>query len=81
MAHKGKTTFDVAYNLEDVPKAYNNPTVHSRLSEYNTMAKEVHGPEYDPMIEDIDTDVLIMVEGGKRHGHYWIADGAIEGRA
>jgi hypothetical protein len=54
MAHKGKATFDIAYNLEDGPKVYNNPTVHSRLSEYTTMAKEVHGPEYDSRIEDIE---------------------------
>jgi hypothetical protein len=42
------------------------------------MAQEVHGPDYDPRIEDIDRDVLIRVEGGKRHGRYWIADRAID---
>ena len=28
--------------------------------------------------EDIDGDVLMRVGGGKRHGRYWIADGAID---
>jgi hypothetical protein len=78
MAHKGKATFDVTFNLEDRTKAYNNPTVHSHLSEYTTMKKEVHGPDYDWRIEQIDGDVLMRVEGGKRHGRYWIADGAID---
>jgi hypothetical protein len=78
MAHKGKATSDVTYNLDDGPKAYNNPTVHSHLTEYTAMAKEIHGLDYDPRIEDIDGDVLMRVRGGKRHGQYWIADGAID---
>jgi hypothetical protein len=41
------------------------------------MAQKVHGPDYDLRTEDIDRDVLIRVGGGKRHGRYWIADGAI----
>ena len=38
MAHKGKVKSDVTYNPEDSPEAYNNPTVHNRLSEYTSMA-------------------------------------------
>jgi hypothetical protein len=57
---------------------YTNPADHSRLSEYTAMAKEVHGPDYDPRTEDIDGDFLMRAGGGKRHGQYWIADGAID---
>ena len=78
MAHKGKAMSDVIYNPEDGPEAYSNPTVYSRLSEYTTMAQEVHGLDYDPRTEDINGDVLMRVGGGKRHGRYWIADGAID---
>ena len=78
MAHNGKATSDVTYNPDDGPEAYTNPAIHSRLSEYTAMAKEVHGPDYDPRTEDIDGDVLMRVGGGKRHGRYWIADGAID---
>jgi hypothetical protein len=70
MAHKGKATSKDTYNLEDGPQAYNNPAFHSRLTKYSTMAKEVHGPDYDPRAEDIDGDVLMRVGGGKRHGQY-----------
>jgi hypothetical protein len=42
------------------------------------MAQDVHGPDYDPRTKDIDRDVLMRVGGGKRHGWYWIADGAID---
>ena len=78
MAHKGKATSDVTYNPDDGPKAYTNPAVYSRLHDYTAMAQEVHAPEYDPRTEEIDPDVLMRVGGGKRHGRYWIADGAID---
>jgi hypothetical protein len=42
------------------------------------MSKEVHGTKYDPRTEDIDGNVLMWVEGGKRHGRYWIVYGAID---
>jgi hypothetical protein len=70
MAHKGKATSDVTYNLEDRPEAYSNPAVYSLLSEYTAMVQEVHGPDYDPRTEEIDGDVLMRVGGGKRHGWY-----------
>jgi hypothetical protein len=78
MAHKGKAMSDITYNLEDEPKAYNNPAVYSHLSEYTAMAKEVHGLDYDPRTKDINRDVLMRLGGGKQHGRYWIADGAID---
>ena len=32
------------------------------------MAKEVHGPDYDPRTEQIDPDVLMMVEEARDMG-------------
>jgi hypothetical protein len=78
MAHKGKATSDVTYNPDDGPEAYNNPAVYNRLYDYTAMAREVHGPEYDPSTEQIGPDLLMRVGGGKRHGRYWIADRAID---
>ena len=45
LAHKGKTMSDVDYNPVDPPSAYSNATVHSRLSEFTSMTREVYGPE------------------------------------
>jgi hypothetical protein len=78
LAHKGKATSDVDYNPEDPPEAYNNATVHSRLSQYTEMARTVHGPEYDPSTEDRDGEVIMRVGGGKKHGRYWLGDDAID---
>jgi hypothetical protein len=78
LAHKGKATSDVDYNPEDPPEADNNVTIHNRLSQYTEMARTVHGPEYDPSTEDLDGEVVMRVEGGKKHGWYWLGDGAID---
>jgi hypothetical protein len=65
-----KATFDITYNPDDGPEAYNNPSVYICLHDYTAMAPEVHGLEYDPRTEQIDLDVLMWVGGGKRHGPY-----------
>jgi hypothetical protein len=48
MAHKGKVTSDVSYNLEDPPEAYSNPTVYTRINEYTSTTRSLHGDDYDP---------------------------------
>ncbi|RLN30578.1 uncharacterized protein C2845_PM05G20530 [Panicum miliaceum] len=73
MAHKGKETSDVTYNPEDPPEAYSNPTIHSLLSGYSSMAREIHGPEYDLSTQPIDGEIVMRVGGGKKHGRYWFA--------
>ena len=78
MAHKSKATSDVDYNPEDGPEAYSNATVHNRFSECTSMAREVHGSEYDPSTEDLDGEVIMRVGGGKKHGWYWISDSTID---
>ena len=55
MSHKGKATFDVRYNLEDGPSA----SAYSRLSTYSEVAKEVHGPKYDPAAHDLEGEVVM----------------------
>jgi hypothetical protein len=78
MAHKGKATSDVSYNLEDPPSAYTNPTVHIRLNQYTEMARAVHGQDFDPSTQDFDGEIVMRVGGGKKHGRYWMGDGVID---
>jgi hypothetical protein len=78
LAHKGKATSEVGFNLADPPEVYNNATIHSCISEYTSMAQQVHGPNFDPLTEDIDGEVAMRAGGGKKHGRYWIGDGAID---
>jgi hypothetical protein len=62
MSHKGKATSGVSYNPKDPPEAYTNPSVHTRISEYTSAARSVHGPEYD-----FDAEITMRVGGGKKH--------------
>ena len=77
MPHKGGATSDVTFNPEDPPEAYSNQSVHSHLSNYTSMAREVNGPDFDPYTAPIDAEVVMRVGGGKKHGRYYIADGSI----
>ena len=38
LACKGKATSNVTYNPDDLPSAYCNPSVHSRIQAYTEMA-------------------------------------------
>ena len=58
LTRKGKVTANVAYNPKDLPLAYNNESVHSRLDGYTSMAWVVHGSEYDPSAHDLDGEVV-----------------------
>jgi hypothetical protein len=78
MAHKDKAMSDVSYNPEDPPEAYTNTSVHTRLSEYTSVARLVHGPEYDTSTQDLDAEIVMRVGGGKKHGQYWMGDGVID---
>jgi len=42
------------------------------------MARQVHGPEYDPSAHDLDGEVVMRAGGGKKHGRFWIGDGTID---
>ena len=68
LAHKGKAMADVTYIVEDLPLAYSNESVHSCLDGYTSMARAVHGPEYDPSTHDLDGEVVMRVGGDKKHG-------------
>ena len=70
LAHKGKATAGIAYNPEDPPSVYSNESVHSRLDGYISMARVVHGPEYDPSAQDLDGEVVMRAGGGKKHGQF-----------
>ena len=78
MSHKGKATSDVSFSLEDGPQEYMNPSVHTRISEYTSAARSVLGPDFDPCTQEIDTELIMRLGGGKKHGRMWIADGTID---
>jgi hypothetical protein len=78
MAKKGRAMSNVSYNLDDPPEAYNNPSVHTRISDYTSVARSIHGLEYDPSTKDIDVELVMRLGGGKKHGRLRIGYGVID---
>jgi hypothetical protein len=78
LAHKGKATApEVTYNPADGPEAYTNASIHSKLSEYTSAAREHHGKDFDPATQPLDTNLLMRL-GGKQHDRYWMADSTVD---
>ena len=67
---KGKATTNIDFNSEDPPEAYIDPSIHSHVSEYTAMARQVHGPQFDPSTQDLDEEIVMRVGGDKKHGRY-----------
>ena len=66
------------YNPDDPASVYTNPSIHTRISEYTTTGRQVHGPEWDRSAHPIDGDLVMRVGGGKKHGRYFIGDGTLD---
>jgi hypothetical protein len=54
----------------DGQEAYTNASVHSKLSEYTSAARQHHGEDFDPTTQPLDTDLLMRLGGGKQHSRY-----------
>ena len=62
----------------DIAHAENSdPTMHTKVQEYTSKVREVHGEDYNVRTEPIDAEAIMRLGGGKKHGRLWIADGAI----
>jgi len=72
LSHKGKATSDITFREDDPPEAYSNPTIQPRVTGYTTMARQVHGPEFDPRREPLSGEAVMRMGGGKKHGRYYI---------
>lgn len=78
MSHKGKATSDVSYSPTDPAEAYTNASIHRRLTEYSDMARQIHGPDYDPTTQPLDGEAVMRAGGGKKKGRYWIGDSVLD---
>jgi hypothetical protein len=78
MAHKAKATSDVSYSVSNGPEAYNNPSFGQRIAEYTEACKQKYGEDYNLSEHDIDTDMVMALGGGKKHGRLWIGDDIID---
>jgi hypothetical protein len=57
---------------------YSDPNVYTKVQEYTSAVREIHGEDYNVRTEPIDAEAIMRLGGGKKHGRLWIADGAID---
>ena len=78
MAHKGKAASNISFSLDDPASAYSNSSIHTRVNEYVSAVRSVHGEDYDPSTEPIDGEVVMRLGGGKKHVRLWIGDSIVD---
>jgi hypothetical protein len=52
--------------------------MYTKVQEYTLAVREIHGEDYNVRTEPIDTEAIMRLGGGKKHGWLWIVDGAID---
>jgi hypothetical protein len=55
-------------------EAYTNPTVYTRINEYTSTTRTLHGDNYDLSSQDFDSEVVMRIGGGKKHERYYLSD-------
>ena len=78
MSKKGKAKSDVSYNPDDPPEAYNNPDAYTCIRDYTFAMREMHGPDFDLASQELDSETIMKLGGGKKHGWLWIGDSVID---
>ena len=78
MAHMGKADEGLNYDPNQPASSFTNANIQARLDGYTSMAREVHGADYDPLEHDLDGEVVMRAGGGKKHGRFWLGDGALD---
>jgi hypothetical protein len=60
--------------VDDPPEAYSNLTIQSRITRYVTTAREVRGPDFDPVTEPLDGESVVRSGERRMHGRYHVGD-------
>jgi hypothetical protein len=52
--------------------------MYTKVQEYTSKVREIHGEDYDVRTKPIDVEAIMMLRGGKKHRRLWIIDGVID---
>jgi len=75
----GRVTSNIDWTPNTPAESFTNANIHPCLFAYTEMAREVHGPTYNPTTEEhFDAQIVMRVRQGKKHGRFWLGDGTID---
>jgi hypothetical protein len=76
VSHMGPVKSGVVFNPDAPAEAYPDPTVHAKVRDYAEVVRALRGSEHNLSTELLETEVIVRLGQGKKHGRLWIADGA-----
>jgi hypothetical protein len=72
----GRVKSGVVFNPDAPAQAYSDPTVHAKVRDYAEAVRAVHGSDYNLSTEPLDTQTIVRIGQGRKHGRLFIADSA-----
>ena len=75
-SHLGSVKSGATFNLDAPAQAYSDPSVHTKVRDYTEAVRLLHGSDYNLSTEPFETEVIVRLGQGRKHGRLWIADGA-----
>ena len=80
-SHMGPVKSGVIFNPDAPTHAYSDPTVHAKVKDYAEVVRALRGSDHNLSTEPLETEVIVRLGQGRKHGRLWIADGADSSRS
>ena len=76
VSHMGPVKSGVVFNPDATAQAYSDPSVHAKVRDYMKAVRALRGSDHNLSTEPLETEVIMRLGQGRKHGRLWIADGA-----
>ena len=76
VSHMGPVKSGVVFNPDAPSQAYSDPSVHAKVRDYTEAVRALRGLDHNLSTEPLETEVIVRLGQGRKHGRLWIADGA-----
>ena len=77
MAHKGSYKTATPYSEADGPSSYTILSAYNKMTSYSQVVKQLRGPDFDPSLNPMDAEALMISGGAKSHGTLAMCDGFV----
>ena len=76
VSHMGPVKSGVVFNPDAPAQAYSDPSVHAKVRDYVEAVRALRGSDHNLSTEPLETEVIVRLGQGRKHGPLWIANGA-----
>ena len=76
VSHMGRVKSGVVFNPDAPAHAYSDPTIHGKVRDYTEAVRALRGSDYNLSTEPLETEVIVRIGQGRKHGRLFIADSA-----